>query len=469
MARVLKFKRKRRPYPIIRYTNDACIINRLPQSGIPIIIDCHNQVVWELVSWFRYLKVTETRPTSSLSTYADHMRMFWEHLSNEGRDWKDVDDDFLRDFRNLQRSGVRISHKQKGEELFEGTINGRLMTILAFYWWCHKNGKVREDMIGPSRWEEEGHFRPQIVLDVKGYDPRSDSPYKDLKYSSPLLYKNIRAPKRTIPTEDQTSKMQAKLSSFRDQIMSQWTEQTGLRAFEICKIKVEDVPSFDDIDALEDADNHHKFLLKGKGRKERFIYVQSDLLTSTREYIEGERAQLVERKKKKGGAYHEPEEVFLSKTTGQPLDSETFSKYVTKAFRKTGVDARNHDLRAKFITKFIQQKIDNIIKEGSGWEAIDVDTILLEAAERLGHASIEYLRPYVVLERKRLLAKTPASKADSLDTEITAKKRRLQALTRQVREIELLREAAGKLTEGDRGGFIREVEELLRNMKAGEA
>lgn len=466
MSRIVQFKRRRRPYPIILYTSDACVIRGTKQSGIPILIDEWNQVVWPVVQYFTYLRVVEARSPSSLKTYADHLRMFWEFLASEKIDWKDVDDDLLTTFRNRQKSGKKVSHGQSGLEQKETTINGRLQTIFSFYWWSCLNGFVNPDVIGPAEWNRDGrHFRPQIVVEMQGKDLKSDLSHKNLNYTSHLFYKNPPAPKRNVPTDEHVTKMHANLSCFRDHLVVQWTELTSLRVHEIGKLTLKHIPSYDEIDSLRVKGEYHKFLIKGKGNKSRYVFVLPDLLEDTMDYIEQERADIVKCKKKCNRDYKEPEFIFLSSTTGLPLKSNTISKYTKKAFKDAGLDNRHHDLRAKYVTDVIRVEIDNAAMGSGGIAAVEAGAILLKAAERMGHNSIEHLRPYLDLEMKRIYSEKSGSVASRVDEAIRAKERRLGVLVERMASVSELKEVAISLASGDISKAIEQLERLIGELK----
>lgn len=473
MAEILKFvPKKKRSFPGVLFSTEACVIKAAKQDGIPILIDECNGIVWPVVHYFTYLRVVENRSPSTLKTYSDHLRMFWEYLSNCGVDWLDVDDDLLTEFRNRQRDGLKVSHGQKnGKSQKKVTINGRLVTILGFYWWCYNNGLVTPEVIGPPEWKQEGrHHRPQIVVGIKGYDPRASAPYKNLIYTSPLMYKNPPAPKRVVPTDAQVSKMHANLERVRDILLAQWTELTSLRVHELGRLCVSHIPSQDKIDELRQIGGFHQFIIKGKGGKERVIFALSDLLESTRDYIELERAELVARCRKKDSKYKEPPEIFLEMARGLPLKKDTISKYIKTAFKAAGFVARFHDLRAKYASDTIQAEIDAAMnRQGMALDALVAEgfsTILIRTAEKMGHSKIETLRPYLDLEKKRLFGESDAKVAVKLEESVRGAERRLKVLTKQLGEAEKLRDAAVLRKKGDRDGAIGLLEGLLEEWKS---
>ena len=474
MADLIKFRgnKKKRPYPEFLFTTDACVVNHCEQGGIPILIDEHNQIVWPVVHYFTYLKIVEDRPNSSLKTMSDHIRMFWEFMSREGVGWQDVDDDLLTGFRNRQRKGEKVSHGQGGTPQHESTINGRLITILAFYWWCRNNGLVSSKVIGPTDWQDgEFHYRPQIAVDIEGHDPRSNRPYRGLRYKSHLLYKNPRKPSRDVPTDDQVSKMHASLGKVRDVLLAQWTELTSLRVHELGRLLVSHIPTYEEIDEIREDDSFHRFKLKGKRGVERWIYVKAELLESTRDYIELERAEIVEKKGRSICGYNEPKEIFLDETKGNALKKDTISKYISAGFKEAGFENRLHDLRAKYATDTVRAEIDNAIIEGETLDSLIADgfsTILLKVAERLGHARIETLRPYIVLEKKRILGNSKVAVAAKVEESIIDKKRRLDILVRQIEEIRKLKCIAEKLKVADYAGAIDDLEQLIVELKSND-
>jgi hypothetical protein len=99
--------------------------------------------------------------------------------------------------------------------------------------------------------------------------------------------------------------------------------------------------------------------------------------------------------------------LFLSQKTGEALTRTSLAAEIDKAFKALDVRGSPHRLRAAFAEKVVHEcYLRARAQHGSGW---DRDSVLLEAAEALGHASTRHLRHYLnrIIREENLIKGEP--------------------------------------------------------------
>jgi len=134
-----------------------------------------------------------------------------------------------------------------------------------------------------------------------------------------------------------------------------------------------------------------------KGSKSGELRAQLGLIERVYQYIDNERREVVQRCKRQIVGYSEPDEVFLSSRTGMPLHLDSVTTMARRAFGMADIDnASFHRLRAKFICDTIGVLVDGIFGNRLiGPETNWIETILIKAAEMMGHVGPQSLRPYL--------------------------------------------------------------------------
>ncbi|WP_290561923.1 hypothetical protein [Agrobacterium sp.] len=148
-----------------------------------------------------------------------------------------------------------------------------------------------------------------------------------------------------------------------------------------------------------------------KGKPARGLPIPIELCVELIEYIWNERADFLD-KRATAGHPPSPDYVFLSQTTGNQYRRSSVGRVLKELFDATGVRGSGHRLRAAFCEDIVRELyLREKAKNGSHYDA---DTILLLAAEYLGHRDPSTLRPYLnnVLKQETSLEGQPVIFSD---------------------------------------------------------
>lgn len=157
---------------------------------------------------------------------------------------------------------------------------------------------------------------------------------------------------------------------FRDYAILSTFLYTGIRREELTNIKLTDV----DLD-------RRSILIHGKGSKQRYVYINDNLLAVLSEYTEGHRRLF------KTAARSE---YFFPSTMSVKLSLKTVNNIVNKAFEQAGIKENGvsaHILRKRFATSVFQATAD-----------------IATTSKLLGHSSPTVTMRYVVIDENTMRA-----------------------------------------------------------------
>jgi hypothetical protein len=191
----------------------------------------------------------------------------------------------------------------------------------------------------------------------------------------------------------------------RNQQLLRWYQQKGLRRFEWAALKLKQLPPKNEVEeACAKFESVRLRLVETKGGRPQSINVLSELLEQTYEYIVDERAAVVARCKKKKG-YVEPEEVFISSTTGKKLNLRSVSNLLRRIFDEAGVEGHGHRIRAFFLQSTGNAEADaeelSVRTSGGRKAGMDWMGVGLRMAEQGRVRHVKSLEPYVGSLRKQ--------------------------------------------------------------------
>ena len=182
----------------------------------------------------------------------------------------------------------------------------------------------------------------------------------------------------------------------RDSLLLSFYEDCYLRRSEALSLTVRDIPSWDEIESKSMAGEAFTLSVRGKGGRVRPVIVLPELMALAREHIEGDRARVVARAKRRNARYVDPGALFLSWTTGAVLTKDHVSARISKAILDAGVEnASGHRLRASGLLALVAAH-DGFDDSG---KPLSVADVLWKAAERAGHKHWRTLEPYLRISR----------------------------------------------------------------------
>ena len=438
----------------IVFTDRSCRIDGCSYE-IPTIV-WPGRIEPEVSDWLRHLVVTNAVESSSAGQYAKIMRAFLRHCRQKRRDWFNVDDDFLRSWRDGRRGQVD-----------DQTVISDLNIVFQFYVWAETTKLLSYHVAIHEKGElPAGFTRRDFPISARRKVSRKHGGHTG--WATTLAFRVSKAieGRRNTPNDEQVMSIHEHLLKAthgeRDTLIAAWAEEAGPRRSEILQIRKSNLPNKEELEALiANEENAEVRVGRRKRRSKAPLSANPFLIMATLDWIEGGRQKIVDHCRKKIVGYREPDDIFISSTTGKVLDPDSVTKTMGAAFKAAGVEkASLHRLRAKAIVEAVEAEVDGyfemhiVVEPGSMW----AETILVRVAEKAGHAHPASLRPYLnfVLNRRQSL--TEAARRKRLGEKTRDLERRAAAAKAELEKNEDIA-AAVRLA---RSGKREAAEELLR-------
>jgi len=432
---------------LIIETDASCKLGGQPWSGIPTLL-WHDGIDEAASDWFRTLVVDHGVATSSAREYAKTLRPFLRFCRERGRAWESVDDEFLVLWRE---------HLRRGQGVSIGRVNASLKTIFAFYRWAEENKRIRFQ-VGIYGQDELPETVERIVFPISATRRYTKGRHGRVHggWTTPLTISaaSQAAGHRHTPTEDEIRELHDVVAGRehgeRDSLMFSWAEEAGPRRAELMRLGKSHMPSTDQLADLIERDEPWLITIKRKGGATKPLNAPADLIVRTLDFIQFERREIVERCLKSITGYREPDEIFLSGTTGMALHPDSVTSIGRRAFRQAGIERANiHRLRARYAVRTIETLVDavfagEVVGPASSW----IETILIKAAEAMGHSSPQSLRPYLSYVLNRRIQTADATKARKLTSRLRQLELHECSLVRRLERHQELSRAARQLQAG---------------------
>lgn len=437
----------------LEYTDERFVHHKQARANLPQIVDSHHQFVEPFCEYLRHSFLREGLLASSVSTIAErllHLCNFIESriaedakLPEERRLFREAKsvNEALPHFCDAQLEAWLAAQELKGNK--PGTRRDRCDAVFNCFCWLEVKGVVTHCVRIPGLTDDE-KFTPR--LSCKPARTQPDKPRARFGFVSALRPKVPPREQLPIPGDDDVEKLLAHTQRLhgpqvaaRNTLLIRWQRLGGLRRMEWVGLKVKNIPHPGDI---------YELMLKGlteavdldvtKGGGEQSVDALADLLLETREYIDGPRADIVQRfKRRYGKSYKEPREVFLSNKTGKALEKRSVSNLLRVIFDTAGVDGHGHRLRASFLTSVVNSETEAeeiaVVQSGGLKHAINFHNVELRAAEKARSGSAAAIAPYINEKRKQRSKARGHDEYVTMDAELTAKKQALAVTNEQVR------------------------------------
>lgn len=402
---------------LIVCTTARCKLKGHSWPNIPTLV-WPNGIDEDASDWFRTLVVDYGVASSTAKEYAKTLRPFLRFCRQRRRSWQSVDDSFLIVWREHMRQGLNISNSR---------VNASLKTIFAFYRWAEENKRIRFQ-VGIYTQADLHQSIENITFPISAKQSFSKGRHGRVfgSWTTPLTLSNPRqgVRNRHTPSESEIRKIHAtaieKEHGVRDTLMFSWAEETGLRRAEFMRLCKSHMPTGDQLANLIEQDEPWFISVKRKGGQSVPVNALPELIIQTLDYISIERQSIVDQCLKADPSYREPDEIFLSGTTGKSLHLDSVTSIGLRNFRKAGVERSSiHRLRARFAIRTMETLVDAIfdgetVVPASSW----VETILERAAQMMGHTSSQSLRPYLTYVLNRRIRISDATKAEKLASRV---------------------------------------------------
>jgi integrase len=333
---------------LIRYTDQTYIAGG-KVNKFPVIMTRDSTVHLLSLNYFLDLYATHS-PLSTIKTYAGHVCDLLSQL--EAEDGMGLD--------QIHDAWIRV-YKESivGRNNTENYASQVLRTCISFLKWLEDQG-IFKNLIGEK---SSCQVRIKILDSGAVIHPAITKEHRGRRKGGTPRIEWINAIKPYGPKRPDLSN--------RFELMIDWGKDLGLRAKEICALKIEQLPSLDSsLKALREERLLDIKLTVTKGSKSAVIPVHPLLIKKTWDFIYTDRVIVTEifnkRLSKDAVVYSDPGFIFLSEKTGSNIGPVSFSNSIRKAFLfavKTGeltLDERVwlHGLRHNFTTS-VMKKLDS--------------------------------------------------------------------------------------------------------------
>lgn len=280
------------------------------------------------------------------------------------------------------------------------------------------------------------------------------------------------AVKRRLPvSEDDALKVWGYIQSqenrekrYRDMALYQCLEQLGARITEIHLITMDDIKN-----ATQSGDNPYLRLttLKRRDRVEsRNIPVSFALLTSIKQYINKTRKKVI---KRTIGKTNDHGYLFISLTTGKPLQSATLTSYMNKWKKELGIvgELHPHLYRHAFITNKLREIIlahKEITSADKFREhLLHTERFKMQLMQWTGHTHNSSLDIYINLVFADLNGYSEAYNAVQLKDSVKVVKQQIQHVKQQLKDKSMTMTEGLYLIDETLSAFERDIENTMKS------
>lgn len=421
------------------FTDGNCCFGGLKRPGVGFLVDEYGKPIYPVIKWLMLQRTRRPDPedVGTIKQQAADLRMFWEFLSREKKDWQKVNDRFLMLWRDRMYGGIRVSKGQESlnektgavQPITNGMINRRTSTVLRFYIWCQEQELVDKQMVGTG-----GKFR--LTWKYGGKDKKCRVWIGNLttEDSAPS---GIADDADVEKLHDVLDQIYSEQTASRNRLYIDWNRYVGLRGLEASSLKVDMIPPMDEIQKYIDDEKVYPMdfspkrqgvRTKGGKSRPKPLDVDPMLLMHTREYIDYYRPEIVERAKKHfGHSYKESDAVFLStsgSSLGQQIKTKSIQSVISRAIKIAGLKITPHFLRKMFAMEIVKNlylgKYLILSKEGYNHNfilsVIDDNSIITYASQQLGHKyKTTTIKHYLDMTKLKLLAMSGQVRLQYLD------------------------------------------------------
>ena len=315
-----------------------------------LVIDDNHLPIEPISSYLSYLYNVENSP-STLRSYANHLKLFWDYITQASIDWQNIKISALGEFVHWLRSNdVKVIHinAEKTSCRTERTVNTILSAISSFYRYHNQLGNTNITIVEPCHMPANR--------------------YKSLLYhvnASKPVYKRIiklKSPKNLINTlsQEQISLLLESCNNIRDQFLVALLYETGMRIGQALGLRHIDIKSWDnEIQLIYRLDNVNQ--IRGKSKNANVICVSTELMKLYAKYLEIDEDIILD-----------SEYVFVNYSTGKPLTYGAVNSLFKRLSKRTNIYVRPHMLRHTHTTDLIN----------NNWEPALIQ-------KRLGHSSVQ--------------------------------------------------------------------------------
>jgi len=294
-------------FDVFLRTTRCANINGCALKGFPLLLSSRYEVDWLSLEYF--IELERHSAVSSIRLYASHLNDFLSQVAVDGSSVDAISDNWLTAYKRAltkreNSSGIRNS---------ENYASQVLRTVIHYLYWLEENKYIR-GVVGENK-----RNKVRIKKTPRGIrHPLSNERKPTQKQSVTPRGEWIAAVKAYGPMREDLA--------IRFELMIDWGRSAGLRAKEICYLKVNQMPLRKTAErALVEGRNVYVDLRITKGGKPAKIPVSPLLIQKTWDYIDIFRVDVVsffsQKAKRKYEVYEDPGLIFLSSKTGRSISA----------------------------------------------------------------------------------------------------------------------------------------------------
>ena len=322
-----------------------------------LVLDDNYQLIEPVQDFLDYLRNLDRSP-NTLRTYAYHLRLYWDYLSQSHLHWTTVGLPELADFILWLRkphpySVQAISPKSSSRS--EASINNILSAVCTRYDFHEKTGNVPHIPLYKTVLTPGKRYKSFLHHINKGKPVKT----RLLKLKVPK-----RVPKTVEPQQVQT--LIAACNRVRDQFLICLLYESGMRIGQALGLRHEDIQSMDNLIRIEPRDDNANGA-RSKSQNSYIVHVTKDLMGLYTRYVCDEFMDIL--------GDHLSDYVFVNLWEGRkgaPMTYSTVMALFSRLARTTGIPIHPHMLRHTHATQLLAEGMDMAFVQ-----------------KRLGHAHIQ--------------------------------------------------------------------------------
>jgi site-specific recombinase XerD len=303
----------------------------------------------------RYLNhlVNLERSPNTVQSYVHYLKVYWEWLTNQHIDWRNVSLENLSEFMHWLRVGdAKVVSMQPVKAIrSEKTVNHAMTAVHTFYEFHLHLGNVGSDKRFSRFNIPIGSQYKSFLTGIAKAKPRRKSLLK------------LKEPKQFVGclTSDEVKQLVAACNHKRDKLIILMLYETGIRKGELLGLRHEDIGDFGENEiAIVKRENINGARVKSA---ERTIPVSKELIQAYNDYLIDEYPDV------------DSDYVFVNIWAGEigrPMNYKALNQFFRQLEKKTDIHAYPHLFRHTHATELIKAGMD-----------------IYHISKRLGHASIQ--------------------------------------------------------------------------------
>lgn len=370
ISTTLKLMRRMRDLSLY-WSSNGFTIDGIQYEGLPIFLRPRAMTIeYRPTEFCLHVAIVRGRSRSPLTwkAYGLTLHSFIVFMEAQGLNWEDPPPTRIEEWIGHFRSSL----ERRG--LVRGTIARSVRIVCAFYDWLSRKGLV-----------DTPHFTTDLVRhEVNGMFAHVVGAAGIARKRPALLPRVPR--RRRYPRFYTRQELEAIYSVLnpRDQLIMEWALYTGARQFEICNLRVDQLPRQSQYRTRRVV----ALPLIGKGSVAADLYVPAWLMNKTLQFVSYfGRTEIVRAARKRGA--RTPDNVFLSRW-GTRLRPNSVYRSFSATLRKLGLRGTFHDLRHTYAISMLQRIMSLPRHENS-----DGANALLELKHLMRHASLSSTQVYL--------------------------------------------------------------------------